>query len=59
LSSVSGMVKNWGAWGSMAPPMTVDIMVVLLRRSRLGRARSRPVACTKSISQTPAQQGDT
>jgi hypothetical protein len=20
------MVKNWGAWGSMAPPITVDIM---------------------------------
>jgi hypothetical protein len=27
---VSGIVKNWGAWGSMAPPTTVDIMVVLL-----------------------------
>src|SRR3979411_442763 len=26
LSSVSGMVKNWGAWGSMAPPITVDII---------------------------------
>jgi hypothetical protein len=23
-------VKNWGACGSMAPPITVDIMVVLL-----------------------------
>src|SRR3989442_15852487 len=29
LSSVSGIVKNWGAWGSIAPPITVDIMVVL------------------------------
>jgi hypothetical protein len=27
LSSVSGRVKNWGACGSIAPPMTVDIMV--------------------------------
>jgi hypothetical protein len=26
---VSGMVKNWGACGSMAPPTTVDIMVDL------------------------------
>src|SRR5262249_3664453 len=30
LSSVSGMVKNWGAWGSMAPPITVDIITLLL-----------------------------
>src|SRR5947207_1769445 len=29
LSSVSGMVKNCGAWGSMAPPMTVDLMAGL------------------------------
>jgi hypothetical protein len=29
LSSVSGIVKNWGACGSIAPPMTVDFMVVL------------------------------
>jgi hypothetical protein len=28
LSSVSGMVKNCGAWGSIAPPTTVDIMTV-------------------------------
>src|SRR5262249_25083272 len=27
LSSVSGIVKNWGAWGSIAPPITVDCMV--------------------------------
>jgi hypothetical protein len=27
LSSVSGRVKNWGAWGSMAPPITDEIMV--------------------------------
>jgi hypothetical protein len=27
-SSVSGIVKNCGAWGSIAPPITVDIMVV-------------------------------
>src|SRR6266700_2864354 len=33
LSSVSGMVKNWGAWGSIAPPITVDIMAV----SHLGK----------------------
>jgi hypothetical protein len=26
LSSVSGMVKNWGACGSIVPPITVDIM---------------------------------
>ena len=30
LSSVSGIVKNWGAWGSMAPPITVDVMITLL-----------------------------
>src|SRR5215472_19195073 len=30
LSSVSGMVKNWGACGSMAPPTTVDIIGLLL-----------------------------
>src|SRR5215467_15342479 len=29
LSSVSGMVKNWGAWGSIAPPITVDLMINL------------------------------
>src|SRR5438874_1093613 len=28
LSSVSGIVKNWGACGSMAPPITVDSMAV-------------------------------
>src|ERR1700722_8956172 len=28
LSSVSGSVKNCGAWGSIAPPTTVDIMIV-------------------------------
>src|ERR1700731_444931 len=27
LSSVSGIVKNCGAWGSIAPPITLDIMV--------------------------------
>jgi hypothetical protein len=37
LSSVSGMVKNCGAWGSMAPPITVDIMVDLLRRKAIAR----------------------
>src|SRR5258708_5489039 len=37
LSSVSGMVKNCGAWGSMAPPITVDIMVVLLVRKAIAR----------------------
>jgi hypothetical protein len=29
-SSVCGMVKNCGAWGSIAPPMTVDRMAYLL-----------------------------
>src|SRR5947209_13156613 len=29
LSSVSGIVKNWGACGSMAPPITVDSMALL------------------------------
>src|SRR5712691_8586941 len=33
LSSVSGMVKNWGACGSIAPPITVDIMAFLLQIS--------------------------
>src|SRR5580692_3720564 len=37
LSSVSGMVKNCGACGSMAPPITVDIMVVLLGREAIAR----------------------
>jgi hypothetical protein len=23
------MVKNWGAWGSIAPPITVDLMINL------------------------------
>src|SRR6202044_1903178 len=37
LSSVSGMVKNCGAWGSMAPPITADIMVGLLGREGIAR----------------------
>src|ERR1700722_16850048 len=37
LSSVSGIVKNCGAWGSMAPPITVDIMVDLLCRETIAR----------------------
>src|SRR5262249_58203651 len=43
LSSVSGMVKNWGACGSMAPPITVDIMIVLLcgKLYRLGWGTTR------------------
>src|SRR5258708_28005361 len=35
LSSVSGIVKNCGAWGSIAPPITVDIMVVLLVHAKI------------------------
>jgi len=35
LSSVSGMVKNWGACGSIAPPITVDIMIALLCRNHI------------------------
>jgi len=31
------MVKNCGAWGSMAPPITVDIMVVLLDGKAIAR----------------------
>src|SRR6516165_3187292 len=42
LSSVSGIVKNCGAWGSMAPPITVDIMVVLL-----GPSARRPISLSK------------
>jgi hypothetical protein len=32
-------VKNWGAWGSMAPPTTVDIMgfSFATKLSRAGR----------------------
>ena len=30
LSSVSGMVKNCGAWGNIAPPMTVETIALLL-----------------------------
>ena len=43
LSSVSGMVKNCGAWGSMAPPITVDIMVVppLSEKYRARQAATR------------------
>jgi hypothetical protein len=44
LSSVSGMVKNCGACGSMAPPITVDIMAFLL--------------CRKNILRGKPQQGD-
>src|SRR6516165_12469869 len=59
LSSVSGMVKNWGAWGSMAPPITVDIMVFLLDRSRCGRARAHQDASQpENIAQESVQQGD-
>ena len=36
LSSVSGMVKNCGACGSIAPPITVDIMAFLLVRRAIG-----------------------
>src|SRR6516162_11795719 len=53
LSSVSGMVKNCGACGSMAPPITVDIMASLLCRKNIAggklqqgdRDRSAPRAC--------------
>src|SRR5579863_9324583 len=38
LSSVSGMVKNCGACGSMAPPITVDIMANLLCRKAIAHA---------------------
>jgi 4,5-dihydroxyphthalate decarboxylase len=39
------MVKNWGACGSMAPPTTVDIMVVLLGFPRKNSPpRPRPQA---------------
>src|SRR5215217_1147517 len=31
LSSVSGMVKNCGAWGSIAPPTTVEIIGFSIR----------------------------
>jgi hypothetical protein len=31
------MVKNCGACGSMAPPITVDIMVALLCRKTIAR----------------------
>jgi hypothetical protein len=51
------MVKNCGAWGSIAPPTTVDIIMglFLLRRpnsvaaGHLGR---------ENIAQTAAQQGE-
>src|SRR5258707_2783851 len=52
LSSVSGMVKNCGAWGSMAPPITVDIMVVLLVRSL------SPICHVKNIPLSMARQAD-
>jgi hypothetical protein len=38
------MVKNCGACGSMAPPITVDIMAILL--------------CWKNIARGKPQQGD-
>src|SRR5580704_17587671 len=44
LSSVSGMVKNCGAWGNIAPPMTVETMALLLdphlARSDVGWAKA-------------------
>ena len=58
LSSVSGMVKNCGACGSIAPPITVDIMVVLLPFRR-GQAGARPAPLlAETIAQRTAQQGD-
>src|SRR5215813_3719302 len=45
LSSVSGMVKNCGACGSIAPPMTVDVMAPLLMRQNY-----RPKGATTSIT---------
>src|SRR5215472_18119632 len=41
LSSVSGMVKNCGAWGSMAPPITVDIMAFLLGAEAIAQGEER------------------
>ena len=49
------MVKNWGAWGSMAPPITVDIMVVLLGSHRLVPAARR--GSLQNIPQPARQQG--
>src|SRR5262249_38207493 len=59
LASVSGRVKNGGAWGSLAPPITVDIMTFLLGRSRCGQARAHQVASQpENIAQESVQQGD-
>src|SRR5262245_17078115 len=43
----------------MAPPITVDIMVFLLDRSRCGRARAHQAASQpENIAQRSVQQGD-
>src|SRR5215471_7122601 len=67
LSSVSGMVKNWGACGSMAPPITVEIMIVLLCRKqyRLGwgttrrwlRPQDSPLALRVGLPLVPSPRG--
>jgi hypothetical protein len=49
LSSVSGMVKNCGACGSMAPPMTVDIMVGLLFRKNIARSAQQQAAWAQPL----------
>src|ERR1700749_2681802 len=48
LSSVSGMVKNCGAWGSIAPPITVEIIVSLLASARGRFSRIAPRGATAS-----------
>src|SRR5262245_54954 len=50
LSSVSGMVKNCGAWGSIAPPMTVDIMAPLLVCRERYRSNGPPTSTRRSTA---------
>src|SRR5262245_64717100 len=57
LSSVSGMVKNWGAWGSMAPPITVDIMGCSPCGPPAPTLRAGRIAC-ENIAPDAGQQGD-
>jgi hypothetical protein len=43
------MVKNCGAWGSIAPPMTVDIMACLLGK-KVSRAENNNKAITGTVA---------
>src|SRR6478735_11916188 len=62
LSSVSGIVKNCGAWGSMAPPTTVEFMDFSLARESIAQSAGQQVeglSVRGSPCFTGAEEGDT